>query len=343
MNIIKGQRLKLNDILSSLIFDIKIKIKCSKNVNLYYLKLDDNNKQYINKDDSIIYNNNLFKINLNNININIKKIIFFIYIDDETNLSEIENSSLSILQNNTNILNFNFNGSTYNSEKIIILSELYFKDSWKFVIINQGFDKPLDYISSYYNCYSKIENINKIVDIKNGNINPIIPSIIVDSDEICYLEEPVIYKKIENKDIDGRLVVSNKYIRFLSKSGGFKLKITSIVKVEDLNNCINLELSTKTGNGIYLTVKADVIASIIDTVVRIAKRQLVLFHKKRSTIPQNVKILVWNNCLGECVQCGSKNYLEYDHIIPISKGGSNEVNNLQLLCRECNLSKSNRI
>lgn len=47
-----------------------------------------------------------------------------------------------------------------------------------------------------------------------------------------------------------------------------------------------------------------------------------------------------------CVECGATNkdtQLHIDHIIPRSKGGSNDLSNLQTLCKECNLAKSDTI
>lgn len=63
----------------------------------------------------------------------------------------------------------------------------------------------------------------------------------------------------------------------------------------------------------------------------------------RERIPDRVKALVWNRDGGRCVKCGSQNRLEFDHIIPVSKGGSNTERNLQLLCQQCNRSKGTYI
>ena len=60
-------------------------------------------------------------------------------------------------------------------------------------------------------------------------------------------------------------------------------------------------------------------------------------------ISQEVKDKVWNRDDGKCVQCGSNKDLEFDHIIPFSKGGANTYRNLQLLCEYCNRSKSDKI
>ena len=63
----------------------------------------------------------------------------------------------------------------------------------------------------------------------------------------------------------------------------------------------------------------------------------------RETVPSNVKILVWKRDRESCVNCGSNLNLEFDHIIPVIKGGSNTVNNIQILCRDCNRRKSSNI
>ncbi len=63
----------------------------------------------------------------------------------------------------------------------------------------------------------------------------------------------------------------------------------------------------------------------------------------RQPIPKQVQREVWRRDQGKCVECGSNENLEYDHIVPVSKGGSNTDRNIQLLCEKCNRSKGNRI
>lgn len=66
-------------------------------------------------------------------------------------------------------------------------------------------------------------------------------------------------------------------------------------------------------------------------------------EKRRKAIPQDIQDKVWNRDGGKCVACGSNESLEFDHIIPFSKGGANTYRNLQLLCERCNRQKSNNI
>ena len=45
----------------------------------------------------------------------------------------------------------------------------------------------------------------------------------------------------------------------------------------------------------------------------------------------------------KCNYCGSTHDLEIDHILPVSKGGNSNAENLQVLCKECNILKFNHI
>lgn len=65
--------------------------------------------------------------------------------------------------------------------------------------------------------------------------------------------------------------------------------------------------------------------------------------RRRHGISREVKNAVWRRDRGCCVECGSKEHLEYDHIIPHSKGGSDTERNIQLLCMKCNRAKHAQI
>ena len=64
---------------------------------------------------------------------------------------------------------------------------------------------------------------------------------------------------------------------------------------------------------------------------------------KREPIPQVILDKVWNRDGGKCVKCGSQEKIEFDHIIPFAKGGSNTYRNIQILCEKCNRRKSDKI
>ncbi|MBI4039509.1 HNH endonuclease [Candidatus Daviesbacteria bacterium] len=70
--------------------------------------------------------------------------------------------------------------------------------------------------------------------------------------------------------------------------------------------------------------------------------------EKTRTVPLSVRIKVLSRDNFRCVFCGKSpatdigTRLHIDHVIPFSKGGTNVAENLQTLCEECNLGKSDR-
>ena len=69
-------------------------------------------------------------------------------------------------------------------------------------------------------------------------------------------------------------------------------------------------------------------------------------HKVGRAIPLKLRDEIFRRDGYKCVHCGRRAEdgikLNVDHIIPFSKGGTSHKNNLQTLCNECNLGKSNR-
>jgi HNH endonuclease len=65
--------------------------------------------------------------------------------------------------------------------------------------------------------------------------------------------------------------------------------------------------------------------------------------ERRPSIPEAVRNEVWRRDGGRCVDCGSRENLHFDHIVPWSRGGSNTARNLELRCETCNLRKGAKV
>jgi hypothetical protein len=52
---------------------------------------------------------------------------------------------------------------------------------------------------------------------------------------------------------------------------------------------------------------------------------------------------VYERDRGACCECGGTFDLQYDHILPVALGGATTLENLQLLCGDCNRAKSDSL
>ena len=216
----------------------------------------------------------------------------------------------------------------------------------------------------------RLHYLRNITEIQSGNVPRINTSLHLDSDEHAHFDMRVTYYKPNKtiKEIPGRLIGTNKKCYFVSDSGTDNAtmdwnnvgqvyeKIETLEQKRKVNGqtiihrqnipVLHVSVTKGSGGGGYAVGDRYYTKILMDTLVRLWKRQLVIYAETKTTgaIPEHVKTTVFRRDGGRCVQCGYEGpYIEYDHKLPRSKGGQNTVENIQLLCRMCNLKKGNRI
>jgi 5-methylcytosine-specific restriction endonuclease McrA len=82
---------------------------------------------------------------------------------------------------------------------------------------------------------------------------------------------------------------------------------------------------------------------------RARARALVSQHNRRARyfaaegrLTPEARELLFETYGKACLRCGSADDIVVDHVVALSRGGSNLFENLQPLCRSCNVSKGNR-
>lgn len=65
-------------------------------------------------------------------------------------------------------------------------------------------------------------------------------------------------------------------------------------------------------------------------------------RSRASNFTKNIllRLFIFNRDGNKCIVCGSKENLTIDHITSVYRGGTNDYDNLQTLCINCNSRKA---
>lgn len=184
-----------------------------------------------------------------------------------------------------------------------------------------------------------------------GFVPPVVYStLILPRGEIAHFEHSAALETVVRQRtmvVTGSLVVTDHRILFESTEGITEAPIAGLMRISWSVALPARPFISFVGKGTarkYYVRDAVYVAFLLQSLIQ-AQNQAPARNGGHDSryVSQDVRRAVWQRDGGRCVECGATEYLEYDHIIPWSKGGATSVENLQLLCRGCNGRKSDRI
>jgi hypothetical protein len=172
------------------------------------------------------------------------------------------------------------------------------------------------------------------------------------SGEITHWAGPAVFTKVRERangtsteTSSGTMVITDTRAIFAAANKAFDVNHRKVLAHIPFGHMIEIRCSGKGAGGYDFGSAGVRPVAIWETAIGRANQTIVASDDKESRrrIPRDVRQRVWQKYGGRCADCSSDTYLEFDHIIPVAKGGGNSETNVQLLCRKCNLAKRDNI
>lgn len=203
--------------------------------------------------------------------------------------------------------------------------------------------------------WSEVFHLRTLAEIEDGTLPKVMapPAIELKAGELvhyCCHSEWRIHRELATgtrvESHQGLLVITDNRVIFSSPSKSQSFSHRKVVSHSGGRGYLVAQLPGKPAARIHTTDTTELAYAVFKLAVALHNQTRIArstTDKPSRHIPRDIRQRVFQQYGGRCVDCGATDYLEYDHIIPVAKGGSNSEANVQLLCRRCNLKKSDKI
>lgn len=204
--------------------------------------------------------------------------------------------------------------------------------------------------STRYYIDEEISKLRNLTNIRRGVLPSLNYSVAgLRSGEIVHFTSDAILEQLKQLRSGPRLdrfvgtvVITDYRMMFSAETRAFMIPHSKVLDLIPIRGGVEIRCDGR-GSGRYIVERLGIY--ILNSAIAKANQRLVQRNNSLPDrhIPRDIRQRVWQRYGGQCAECRATQYLEFDHIVPVAKGGSNSEGNVQLLCRGCNSKKRDLI